>query len=230
MAANPFLGAWQRRSIQFDAGPVETAQRVLWIQGQTHFGDVRSLPFAGQLTPARYRAMTWRQRFDAGLLGFAGNFTWIAESPKDGICTWQHTLALTPRLWPDSSRYHWLSDHEFLEQGSCLDDQGQSHRFEEHWQRIHSGPVQGWKLDQPDYRGQALVAGDWAVLIVTAPHAPQMTQPADSFAPFSATVWQRVNGTWRSQFGTADALAWDCPWTPEHLSAGGCDRPWQPWD
>lgn len=223
MPPNPFLGVWQRRSIQFDQGPIETEQSVLWIQAETYFADVRSAPFAGRLTPERYRAMDWRSRFDADLLGFAGTFAWTKEPPT---CTWHHRFALTPRRHPDTSRYDWLDADNFLEQGTCEDDNGQAHPFVEHWQRIHSGPVRVWHLDEDQRQGQALVAGAWALVVhhwgTRSLSSEGLTQ-ADSlqkretFAAFSATAWHYWEGTWQPQFGTEASLGTVPQWTPADL-------------
>jgi hypothetical protein len=216
MPPNPFLGVWQRRSIQFDQGPVDTSQSVLWIQAETHFADVRSAPFAGRLTPERYRAMDWRSRFDADLLGFCGTFTWAEQPPT---CTWHHRLALTPRQRPDTSRYQWLDADNFLEQGTCEDDEGQGHGFIEHWHRCHPGPVQGWRLDRAEDQGQALMAGGWAVLVHQWRDPPTADPLGDGeiFSAFSATAWEQRQGTWRSLFGTEASLGTPSAWTPLEL-------------
>ncbi|PZU99041.1 MAG: hypothetical protein DCF32_19125 [Leptolyngbya sp.] len=239
MPPNPFLGVWQRRSIQFDQGPIETSQSVLWIQAETYFADVRSAPFAGRLTPERYRAIDWRSRFDADLLGFAGTFSW-SEAPP--ICTWHYRLALTPRQWPDTSNYHWLGSDDFLEQGTCEDDEAGLHTFVEHWYRLHPGPVQVWRLDRAEQQGQALRVGNWAVLVhqwrsrsVSSgdlrsfadgesqgvsrgelPTADQL-QSAESFRAFSATAWEYRQGTWQALFGTEASLGTPSQWTPLDL-------------
>ncbi|MBD1875644.1 hypothetical protein H6F75_19360 [Nodosilinea sp. FACHB-131] len=223
MPLNPFLGVWQRRSIQFDQGPIETSQSVLWIQAETYFADVRSAPFAGRLTPERYRAMDWRSRFDADLLGFAGTFSWSEAPPT---CTWHHRLALTPRQWPDTSNYQWLGADEFLEQGTCEDDEGGLHPFVEHWHRLHPGPVQVWRLDQAEQQGQALRVGNWAVLVhqwrsrsVSSGESPQADplQEIDIFRAFSATAWEYRDATWRALFGTETSLGTPPRWTPLDL-------------
>ncbi len=216
MPTNPFLGVWQRCSIQFDQDPIETRQSVLWIQAETYFADVRSAPFAGRLTPERYRAMDWRSRFDADLLGFAGAFSWSKEPPT---CTWHHRLALTPRLWPDTSRYEWLDTDNFLERGTCDDDEGNLHPFVEHWHRRHPGPVQIWHMDQAEHQGQALRAGNWAVLVHQWRNSPT-TDPlrdSESFCAFSATAWQYREGIWQALFGTQASLGIPPQWTPEDL-------------
>lgn len=215
MPPNPFLGAWQRRSIQFDQGPIETNQSVLWIQAETHFADVRSAPFAGRLTPERYRAMDWRSRFDTDLLGFAGTFTWGADPPT---CTWHQHLTITPRQWADTSAYQWLGPDDFLEQGTCEDDAGNPHPFIEHWCRIHPGPVAVWHLDQGTLQGQAVVAGDWAVLVHQwrEPGTPAL-QAGETFSAFSATAWRHQQGTWQPQFGTEASLGSPPRWTPLDL-------------
>ncbi|MGB3309017.1 MAG: hypothetical protein WBG32_18020 [Nodosilinea sp.] len=223
MPPNPFLGVWQRRSIQFDQGPIETTQSVLWIQAETHFADVRSAPFKGQLTPERYRAMDWRSRFDADLLGFAGTFAW-AEQPL--TCTWHHRFALTPRQRPDTSCYEWLDADTFLELGTCEDDGGKSHPFVEQWHRIHPGPVQVWQLDRGQLQGQALAAGAWAVVVhhwgarslsgAGLPSASPL-QAGETFAAFSATAWHCQQGTWQPQFGTEASLGSPPRWTPANL-------------
>ncbi|MBD2112798.1 MULTISPECIES: hypothetical protein [Cyanophyceae] len=239
MPSNPFLGVWQRRSIQFDQGPIETSQSVLWIQAETYFADVRSAPFAGRLTPERYRAMDWRSRFDADLLGFAGTFSWT-ESPP--ICTWHHRLALTPRQWPDTSNYHWLGPDDFLEHGTCEDDEGGLHPFVEHWYRLHPGPVQVWRLERSDQQGQALRVGNWAVLVhqwrsrsvssgelqsvstresqsVSSGESPtaDSSLEAENFRAFSATAWEYRQGTWQALFGTEASLGTPPHWTPLDL-------------
>ncbi|MBD2030437.1 MULTISPECIES: hypothetical protein [Cyanophyceae] len=231
MPLNPFLGVWQRRSIQFDQGPIETSQSVLWIQAETYFADVRSAPFAGRLTPERYRSMDWRSRFDADLLGFAGTFSWSEAPPT---CTWHHSLALTPRQWPDTSDYQWLGPDDFLEQGTCEDDEGGLHPFVEHWYRLHPGPVQVWRLERADQQGQALRVGNWAVLVhqwrsqgvsggesqSVSPGESPTTDPlreAESFGAFSATAWQYWDHTWHSLFGTEASLGTPLRWTPLDL-------------
>ncbi|WP_035987877.1 hypothetical protein [Leptolyngbya sp. KIOST-1] len=217
MPPNPFLGVWQRRSIQFDQGPVETSQSVLWIQAETDFADVRSAPFAGRLTPERYRSMDWRSRFDADLLGFAGTFSWTEDPPT---CTWHHRFALTPRQWPDTSRYQWLDADNFVEQGTCEDDGGKAHPFVEHWCRIHPGPVRGRHLNQEQRQGQALVAGDWAVVVHHWGARSEKSfqgdplQDGETFSAFSATAWQCRQGTWQPQFGTEASLGSPPQWTP----------------
>ncbi|MGB3138528.1 MAG: hypothetical protein WBB18_17095 [Nodosilinea sp.] len=222
MPPNPFLGVWQRRSIQFDQGPVETSQSVLWIQAETHFADVRQVPFEGRLTAERYRTMNWRSRFDTDLLGFAGTFTWLADPPT---CTWSQHLTLTPRQWADTSAYQWLGPEDFLEQGTCEDDAGNLHPFVEHWQRVHPGPVEVWHLGEG--QGQALRAGPWAVLVsqgkprsVTNEALPTAGLLKDdaALAAFSATAWQHQNNAWQPLFGTETCLGTAPPWTPEDLS------------
>jgi hypothetical protein len=215
MPLNPFLGVWQRRSIQFDQGPIETGQSVLWIQAETFFADVRSAPFAGRLTPERYRAMDWRSRFDADLMGFAGTFSWSEAPPT---CTWHHRLALTPHQWPDTSNYHWLGPDDFLEQGTCEDDEGGLHPFVEHWYRLHPGPVQVWRLNRAAHQGQALRVGNWAVLVHQwrSPTADPL-QEAESFRAFSATAWQYQDAVWHALFGTEASLGTPAQWTPLDL-------------
>ncbi|MBW4459354.1 MAG: hypothetical protein KME47_03820 [Nodosilinea sp. WJT8-NPBG4] len=230
MPLNPFLGVWQRRSIQFDQGPIETSQSVLWIQAETYFADVRSTPFAGRLTSERYRAMDWRSRFDADLLGFAGTFSWSEVPPT---CTWHHRLALTPRHWPDTSNYQWLGPDDFLEQGTCEDDEGGLHPFVEHWYRIHPGPVQMWRLDRAAHQGQALRVGNWAVLVhqwrsqsVSSGELQSVSSQesstadpweAESWRAFSATAWEYREGTWQALFGTDASLGTPPRWTPLDL-------------
>jgi hypothetical protein len=218
MPPNPFLGVWQRHSIQFDQGPIDTSQSVLWMQAETHFADVRSAPFAGRLTPERYRAMDWRSRFAADLLGFAGTFSWSEQPPT---CTWHHRLALTPRQRPDTSRYQWLDADNFLEQGTCDDDEGNDHGFVEHWHRRHPGPVQVWRLDRSEHQGQALRAGGWAVLVHQWRDPPTADLLADGafFGAFSATAWQHREGTWRALFGTEASLGTPPQWMPLDLDA-----------
>lgn len=222
MPLNPFLGVWQRRSIQFGQGPIETSQSVLWIQAETYFADVRSAPFAGRLTPERYRGMDWRSRFDADLLGFAGTFSWSEAPPT---CTWHHRLALTPRQWPDTSNYQWLGPDEFLEQGTCEDAEGGLHSFVEHWHRLHPGLAQVWRLDRGAHQGQALMVGNWAVL-VDQWRDPLTAAPFDgeTFRDFSATAWENREGTWQALFGTEANLGIPPQWTPEDL-----DDPLGPW-
>ncbi|PSN76161.1 hypothetical protein C8B47_28750, partial [filamentous cyanobacterium CCP4] len=226
----PFLGVWQRRSIQFDEGPVETSQSVLWIQAETDFADVRSAPFTGRLTPERYRAMDWRSRFDADLLGFAGTFTWAEDPPT---CTWHHRLALTPRQWPDTSRYEWLNADNFLEHGTCEDDEGDSrsnpsrnrHPFVEHWHRLHSGPAQVWRLDRVEQQGQALRVDNWAVVVHQWNNSPIADPPGeDTWRAFSATAWEYRKGSWEILFGTEASLGTPPQWTPLDL-----DDPLCPW-
>ena len=219
MPPNPFVGVWQRRSIQFDQGPVETSQSVLWIQAETYFADVRSAPFAGRLTPERYRGMDWRSRFDADLLGFAGTFTWTEDPPT---CTWHHRFALTPRHWPDTSRYEWLDTDNFLERGTCEDDGGQPHPFVEHWHRIYPGPVRVRNLDEGQLQGQALVAGPWAVVVhhwgrrcPSSQADPLLDE--ETFAAFSATAWHCRQGIWEPRFGTEASLGSPPQWTPMDL-------------
>ncbi|PSR12739.1 hypothetical protein C8255_26205 [filamentous cyanobacterium CCP3] len=164
--------------------------------------------------------MDWRSRFDADLLGFAGTFSWTEEPPT---CTWHHHFALTPRQRPDTSRYQWLDADNFLEQGTCEDDEGQAHPFVEHWQRLHPGPVQVRYLDQGHCQGQALVSGAWAVVVhhwgarnllsEGMPSADPL-QDCDDFAAFSATAWHCQQGTWQPQFGTEASLGSAPRWTP----------------
>ncbi|MGG6240221.1 hypothetical protein ACQ4N7_16480, partial [Nodosilinea sp. AN01ver1] len=219
MPSNPFLGVWQRRSIQFDEGPVETSQSVLWMQAETHFADVRSAPFAGRLTPERYRAMDWRSRFGADLLGFAGIFSWTGDPPT---CTWHHHFALTPRQWPDTSRYQWLDADNFLERGTCEDDAGSLRSFVEHWHRIHPGPVQVWRLERAEQRGQALRVGNWAVLVHQWGDSSRADSSArelkgESWIGFSATAWGHRQGNWQALFGTEACLGNPPRWTPLDL-------------
>lgn len=216
MPLNPFIGVWQRQSIQFDPEPPETHQPVLWIQAETHFADVRRAPFAGRLTPDRYRCMDWRQRFDADLLAFAGTFTWTPTDTHQGTCTWHHDLAITPRYRPDRSRYQWISADDFLEQGTCQDDNGKLHPFTEHWQRVHPGPVQIWDLAAEHGRGKILMAGAWAIVLQDGP--PLQTHPlphADTLGQFAAAAWQQVDDTWQLLFSTATCLGNLPLWTPE---------------
>ncbi len=219
MPLNPFLGVWQRRSIQFDQGPTDTRQSVLWIQAETYFADVRQSPFTGQLTPERYAALDWRSRFDADLLGFAGTFSWQADDATHGTCTWHQTLSITSRLWADTSRHEWLDADNFLERGTWDDDDGNPHPFVEHWCRIHPGPVAVWHLDQGKLQGQAVAAGDWAVLVHQwrEPSANPL-QNGETFSAFSATAWRRQQGTWQPQFGTEASLGSPPRWTPLDLS------------
>ncbi|MFQ4135938.1 hypothetical protein PGN35_006415 [Nodosilinea sp. PGN35] len=214
MPPNPFLGVWQRRSIQFDQGPIETTQSVLWIQAETYFADVRSAPFAGRLTPERYRGMDWRSRFDADLLGFAGTFTWAEDPPT---CTWHHRFALTPRQWSDTSRYEWLDADNFLEQGTCEDDAGRLHPFVEHWHRLHPGPVQVWRLNRAEQQGLALRVGNWAVLVHQWGEPIADSSEGDAWRAFSATAWEYREGNWEVLFGTETSLGTPPQWTPLDL-------------
>ncbi|WP_017298952.1 hypothetical protein [Nodosilinea nodulosa] len=226
MPPNPFLGLWQRRSIQFDRSAADTSQAVLWIQAETHFADVRQVPFGGPLTPDRYREMDWRSRFDADLLGFAGTFSWAADDATCGTCTWRHALALTPRLWPDTSRYEWLDADTFLERGTCADDDGTDHPFVEHWCRIHPGPVAVWSIAQGDLRGQALTAGDWAVVVHQwRPASASPIRDRETLAAFSATAWRHKRGTWQPQFGTETCLGSPPRWTPQDFDRGAIAAP-----
>ncbi|MBE9140411.1 hypothetical protein IQ254_24955 [Nodosilinea sp. LEGE 07088] len=217
MSPNPFLGVWQRRSIQFDQGPIETSQSVLWIQGETFFADVRQSLFAGLLTPERYAALDWRSRFDADLLGFAGSFSWQED---DATCTWHQHLTLAPRLWSDTSGYEWLDSDTFLERGTWDDGNGEFHRFVEHWCRIHPGPVAVWHLNRGDLQGQALVAGAWAAMVHQwrSPSANPL-HDRETFAAFSATAWRHQQGTWQPLFGTEASLGSPPRWTPLDLAA-----------
>ena len=206
MAQNPFYGIWQRQFIQFDSGVKETAQWVLWLQAEMDFADVRQWPprllqplGTELLTPEHYRRLSWRQRFDVDLLGFAGTFTWSALDDTQGTCTWHHRLAITPRQRPDTSHYTWLSPHEFLEQGVCEDEVGMPHSFVEHWQRIGTGPLQVWHPAAGTGQGVGLVAADWAVVVEDG-RSPQ--PDLATFHGFAATAWQRRQGHWQPQFGT----------------------------
>jgi len=229
MTQNPFLGVWRRKFIQFGNEPVETDQQVLWIQGQTWFADVRRSLVAEVLTLAQYQQMDWRSRFDADLLGFAGEFTWQPEDEMQGICTWFHKLAITPRSRPDTSRYHWLSEDEFLEQGTCEDETDQIYTFTEHWQRIDRGPVQCWQLNQPNLQGQALVASSWAVIITCQRSSPAtLPHVVDTFPAFWATAWHLRANRWCAQFRSTTVPKAQDPTTPQNLMGEYGDRQAQP--
>jgi hypothetical protein len=215
---NPFKGVWQRQCIQFDQGPVETRQSVLWIQSQSAFADVRSAPWNGSLTAEGYRTLTWRQKFDVDLLGFAGQFTWSPTDATCGTCTWHHDLAITPRSRPDTSDYRWLGPDTFLEQGTCEDDQGYHHSFIERWYRIDTGPIEVWRMDQANSRGMALMTAAWAVIVSDQRQDLPLSGKSLSFKGFAASAWQKVGSTWQCQFGSPTDLSTPPPWTPETLN------------
>jgi hypothetical protein len=171
--------------------------------------------------------MTWRQKFDTDLLGFAGHFTWQPSDESNGTCTWHHRLAITPRLRPDTSCYRWLGPDDFLEHGTCKDDQGQTHAFVEHWHRVHADPIHVWMLNRDGTRGQALIADPWAIVIYDLRKDPLTPSDPVSFEGFCAHAWQRVSGTWQIEFGSHAYLGADPMWTPETLTHPGSEGAWQ---
>lgn len=223
---NPFKGVWHRHFIQFDQDPPETTQSVLWIQAQSTFADVRSVPFTEPLTADRYRTLTWRQRFDVDLIGFAGHFTWQPVDETTGTSAWHHSLAITPRSRPDTSRYQWIGSDDFVERGTCEDDQGRSHNFLEHWHRVYDGPVTTWSLNPDLGQGLALVAGPWAVLIYHQ-RQPHLDPWQDDFKSFAATAWHQVAENWQLQFGSLDPRVTVSAWTPVDLKADSPSGDWQ---
>ena len=226
-SSNPFAGVWHRRFIQFDQGPRETAQRVLWIQSWSAFADVRSPLLEGALTAERYHSMNWRQRFDTDLLGFAGDFTWHPGDASSGTCTWHHHIAITPRSRPDTSTYQWLSPEEFLEFGTCDDDQGEAHPFVEHWQRVHTGSVAVWRLDSQATQGQALMAGNWAVIVYCHRSEGLIATGDTVVKDLCAHAWQKVSGIWQLQFCSSVRPNPSLDWTPEDFEDGQAVGEWQ---
>ncbi|QDZ39504.1 hypothetical protein FRE64_05935 [Euhalothece natronophila Z-M001] len=136
-------------------------------------------------------------------MGFAGTFTYNKKSPKKGTCTWHHQLAITPRSQTDSSDYKWLDEHNFLEQGSFEDEQGIIHHFTEYWHRIQVGGVEVWKRDELGYHGQVMLT-DWWLILVHDWRSLNQNPLADpeELSAFSASVWQKINGLWKQQWGT----------------------------
>jgi hypothetical protein len=224
---NPFTGVWQRHYIQFDQGPKQTAQSVMWIQGQSAFADVRSGSLPDPLTRASYRTMTWRQRFDIDLLGFAGHFTWEPTDAVTGVCTWHHTLAITPRSRPDTSRYQWLNAHEFLELGTCQDDQGHSHTFVEHWNRVETGPITLWHMNLDTAQGLALTSPTWAVIVSEQGQSRPSSEELLVSQGFSGNVWHKKAGIWQLQWGSHRYLDTSPPFTPDDLSPNHSWGDWQ---
>ncbi len=222
------MGVWQRRWIQFEGSEKESTQRVWWIQAESTFADVRSAPFGGPLTAEQYQTMTWRQRFDVDLLGFAGHFTWSASSGTQGICTWHHAIAITPRSRPDSSTFQWISPHDFLEQGICEDEQGHHRGFLEHWHRIYDGTVTVYHLRQSPYQGQALVGDSWAVMVYKQPETPlPCGKPHSIGENFSASAWQKGSGNWQLEFGSHTFSGNHPIWTPKDWIASASQGTWQ---
>jgi hypothetical protein len=82
------LGVWRRESIRWPDGREDTSTIVYWLQGTTHYADIR-IPigrpsFAGvrslaQCTPEHQRWLAMQEGFAGELRHADGNFHWIRD-------------------------------------------------------------------------------------------------------------------------------------------------------
>ncbi|MEO0456172.1 MAG: hypothetical protein AAF152_06250 [Cyanobacteria bacterium P01_A01_bin.114] len=222
---NPFLGVWQRSYIRFDNGPCETRQTVLWIQAETLFADVRSSLGKTPLTPETYRQLGWQDAFSS-YAGFSGTFSWHPiddpgsepEGEQKAHCQWHHDISIFPPGGADEGECHWLTPDSFIELGICLDHQGQTHTYEERWQRLSKARSKIFELQVDQQRGRCLLAAGWAIVVHDwRPAKADLLSDSSTFSAFSATAWQSKGALWIPRFSTQPLLGTRPFWTPAQI-------------
>ena len=148
-----YIGLWKRRGIWRSDGSSDLGTRVLWFQSAEYHIDLRipadrpALPNAvalARLTPGQ------RQRMEAQI-AFAGRT--VVEGAR---CTWLPRIAF-PAVSAELDA-GWMR----FDAPGRLHETGIDNSYEEEWERIAAGPVEGRCVAEADGMvSYVLESGDW---------------------------------------------------------------------
>jgi hypothetical protein len=190
----PYIGLWRRQAIWRSNGSCDTSTRVLWFQAELYHIDLR--------IPA-----------DRPVLAGVGELSQLAPIPFERFAA---QIAFAGVTVVEEDRCEWRPEIAFPEVSASLDaglmrfdapdrlhEAGIDGSYEEAWERIAAGPVQGLRLVADNGAvAYVLESADWLAWAFGHPQASFPTTPhwTDiSFARREGTRWRvdASNMGWR---------------------------------
>lgn len=202
MIPSTFRGGWQRRSLRLGDGPPHENAAVAWLQGTTHFADLR-VPSPD--------AVVDEGRPAHPEMAFAGTTAWDGAASR---LHWTHLIDMGDEEVEDGGEVHFVDDL-LVETGVFVID-GAEVPYVEEWERL------------PGAEGPLVVAlSPSGLLLRTGDHALVLVDERPDGGVFAAARMLHTDAGWRTTTAVGGEADLPQPPDPDGDLDGAPHGPWE---